>query len=374
VSGLIAVGTVLRLAPLVTDDATVFLVSCHVCAILNGVSGVTIQSAPALISSLWFPVSERTTATSINQAANALGNGLAMVLGPAMVRDNWTSYNNSTVTRYFLDTGAEVGGHFKNESLVDQTKHEIHSYMQMHAGVAVFLFGVIIIYFPSKPSLPPAPTSSLQRTDFRAGFHAFITNRDALLTTFSYSISQGIMGSWMGVMVLNLKALDISETQIGLLGLASVIGQCSMAMLVGFFTDRLRGHMKMTLILLLIVATGFFVWLMLMCLKILPHTVPLLYVTVITSTSINFACAPLFFELTVEIAYPVNESLVGGFLAGVTNFVGIVFLFIFFIPNIGSVWMNYVLVGSTAVVLPTVLAIKERYNRSQVDQLVADNA
>ena len=55
--------------------------SCHACAILNGVSGVTIMAAPPLISSQWFPPDQRTTATSINQAANMLGNGVAMLVG-----------------------------------------------------------------------------------------------------------------------------------------------------------------------------------------------------------------------------------------------------------------------------------------------------
>ena len=60
-------------------------------------------------------------------------------------------------------------------------------------------------------------------------------------------------------------------------------------------------------------------------------------------------------------------------ILGVYNLVGIVFLFLFFIPNIGSVWMNYALVGSTAIVIPAVLVTRERYNRTQVDQLVEDN-
>jgi len=69
------------------------------------------------------------------------------------------------------------------------------------------------------------------------------------------------------------------------------------------------------------------------------------------------------------MAYPVNESLVGGFMTGVYNFVGILFLFIFFIPNIGFVWINYVLVGSTALAIPAVVMIKETYNRTNVDEV-----
>ena len=65
VSGLVALGTVLRCCHFLISDPTVFLVSCHLCAILNGVSGVTIMAAPPLISSQWFPPNERTTATGI---------------------------------------------------------------------------------------------------------------------------------------------------------------------------------------------------------------------------------------------------------------------------------------------------------------------
>ena len=133
---------------------------------------------------------------------------------------------------------------------------------------------------------------------------------------------------------------------------------------------RLKQHIKLTLLILLILATACFVWLMMICLKILPHQVEYIYVAVILATSINFCCCPLFFEMAVEMAYPVNEGLVGGFLTGVYNFIGIMFLFIFFIPNIGFVWINYVLVGSTALAIPAVMMIKESYNRSNVDEVV----
>ena len=47
-----------------TDDLT-FTVMSHICAILNGLSGVTVMAAPPAISAAWFPPSERTTATCI---------------------------------------------------------------------------------------------------------------------------------------------------------------------------------------------------------------------------------------------------------------------------------------------------------------------
>ena len=72
----------------ITVGIIYFSISCHVCAIFNGISGVTIMAAPPLISSKWFPPNERTTATSINQAFNMLGNGLAMLVGQSVVMDD----------------------------------------------------------------------------------------------------------------------------------------------------------------------------------------------------------------------------------------------------------------------------------------------
>jgi len=347
VSGLVALGTVLRCCRLLLKNPTVFLVSCHLCAILNGISGVTICAGPPLISSQWFPTSERTTATSINLAFNMLGNGLSMLLGPRLVH---TPANNHTA--------------------VEHVRHEIDLYMYSHAGVAVTLFVLFCVYFPSKPPHPPAPSSAIQRTQFLPGIKALLGNRNVLLACFAYSISQGVMGSWLGVMVNNFRPLGISDEIIGQIGLFSVISQCSCSIAIGFFTDRLKQHIKLTLLILLILATACFVWLMMICLKILPHQIEYIYVAVILATSINFCCCPLFFEMAVEMAYPVNEGLVGGFLTGVYNLIGIMFLFIFFIPNIGFVWINYVLVGSTALAIPAVMMIKESYNRSNVDEVV----
>merc|ERR1711970_170775 len=350
VSGLVALGTVLRCCRLVFKNPTVFLVSCHLCAILNGISGVTICAGPPLISSQWFPTSERTTATSINLAFNMLGNGLSMLLGPRLVH---TSANNNTG--------------------VEHVRHEIDLYMYSHAGVAVALFVLFCVYFPSKPPHPPAPSSAIQRTQFLPGIKALLENRNVLLACFAYSISQGVMGSWLGVMVNNFRPLGISDETIGQIGLFSVLSQCICSIGIGFFTDRLKQHMKLTLLILLMLATGCFVWLMMICLKILPHQIEYIYVAVILATSINFCCCPLFFEMAVEMAYPVNEGLVGGFLTGVYNLIGIIFLFIFFIPNIGFVWINYVLVGSTALAIPAVMLINESYNRSNVDEVVLNN-
>lgn len=60
---------------------------CHICAILNGVAGIIVFSAPSALSSAWFPPEERTTATGIAIVFNNLGNALSFLAAPAIVPD-----------------------------------------------------------------------------------------------------------------------------------------------------------------------------------------------------------------------------------------------------------------------------------------------
>lgn len=87
--------------------------------------------------------------------------------------------------------------------------------------------------------------------------------------------------------------------------------------------------------------------------------------------SVSFSTCPLFFEMTAELAYPVNEGAVGGFLTAIYNFVGIVFLFLFFIPSLTrgkDIWISYTLVGSTIAAIPATALVTENYNRSNADK------
>ena len=60
-----------------------------------------------------------------------------------------------------------------------------------------------------------------------------------------------------------------------------------------------------------------------------------IYASVILGFAANFACTPLFFELAAEISYPVGEGVVAGFMTFWWTVIGIIFLSVFFIKNIG---------------------------------------
>ena len=92
-----------------------------------------------------------------------------------------------------------------------------------------------------------------------------------------------------------------------------------------------------------------------------------MYVSTIAGCSFGFALSPLFFEYIAELAYPIDEGLLGGFLTCFNNVCGCIFFFLFFIPTKSKDWMNYCLVGSSLVSIPAVLFTRESYRRLDVD-------
>ncbi|XP_029178084.1 solute carrier family 49 member 4-like [Nylanderia fulva] len=70
----------------------VFTIMVHTAAILNGLSGVILGPATALVSAVWFPPGKRTTATGISSACNQLGIAISYLIGPVVI-ENTIAYN-----------------------------------------------------------------------------------------------------------------------------------------------------------------------------------------------------------------------------------------------------------------------------------------
>ena len=74
-------------------------------------------------------------------------------------------------------------------------------------------------------------------------------------------------------MVNNFRPLGLQDKDIGLIGLFAVLGQCALATIVGFTIDRIKHKMKITLVVLISLATAGFVWLTLICVGDAPVTI-----------------------------------------------------------------------------------------------------
>ncbi|KZS19268.1 Disrupted in renal carcinoma protein 2 [Daphnia magna] len=351
---LMALGTSIRC---ISMNETIFTWMAHSGANFNGIAGIVLCAVPPALSSHWFPPNERTTATGISSVFNQLGNAGGFLLGPLLVREPDLS-NNKTV--------------MKNN--VRLLRNDILNLMDAEALICAILFFCVVVYFPSKPNLPPSVTSTVQRLNIKDGIVHILKNREVLLLTTAFSLSQGVLGVWLSVMNMmiemnvNLEPLGFNQVQSGWLGFWAIVASCILALVVARLTDYLAGYMKKTITVLLVVSSIAFTILAMMCLAMIEPSLYLLYATVIIGSCANYATTPLFMELAVEMAFPVDETVVGGFMSCTYNLVGALFLFAFFIPNIGVTWMNYCLVAAPAVSLPFVFLAKEEYRRSSLDK------
>ncbi|XP_064093679.1 solute carrier family 49 member 4 homolog isoform X2 [Macrobrachium nipponense] len=339
---MIAAGTVLRVLALTTNSNEVFTISCHLCAILVGTAGTLVMAAPPMIAAEWFPPKERTTATAIGQAFNQLGNA-GSYLEPIFVRS-------------------------PADGTPEEIRGDIKVLMYAYAGIAAAVLLAVFFYYPSKPPTPPSLSSSVERLQFWDSIKKILRNRDVIIVTLAYGISVGIPSSWIAVFNYSLQAMNIHQDEATWIGLAVVIVSSTSALVSGRLTDLVYGHLRVSLIIIMLANLGCFYWFYLITYGSITVVKWQIYFTSIAAFSLNFATCPLFFELAVESAYPCPEILVGGLLTGMNNFVGLLFLFLFFIPNIGYSWVTYILLSTSSLSVILIVIIREDYSRSNMDR------
>ena len=227
---------------------TVFTVLCHVGACLNGISGIIFCATPPLVSAKWFPPNERVTATSIGQMLNGLGNGVSFL-----------------IARFMVPTS--------ESSDLQVLRQEIYNYLIFLAIPPVIFFLCVLVYFPSSPPTPPSFSASQERIPLKAGLKQLLLLPSAWFLVLVTSISQSIPGTWSAMMVDNLSKIQVngqtlSEQWIDVLALVSSFSCTVIAILTARMTDTLRGHMKISILVLLSLATIVFTALSLVSLKV----------------------------------------------------------------------------------------------------------
>lgn len=153
-------------------------------------------------------------------------------------------------------------------------------------------------------------------------------------------------------------------------GLTAVLVQGVVGLLVGRMTDLVYGYIKVSLLAFMITSLCCFYWFYLLTMGSITVTKWQIFCSVVIGLGFNFANAPLFIEFAVESAYPCPEVYVGGLLTGTMNFIGLIFLFIFLIPDLGYKWVTYVLLSSSSLSLIPLLIVREEYSRSNIDRSV----
>ncbi|XP_008472198.2 disrupted in renal carcinoma protein 2 homolog [Diaphorina citri] len=353
--GLCTLGAGIRCLPLGPDR---FILLAHIGSILNAMGGVTYGPAIVMLSSTWFPADERTFATGVGTSLSLLGVAATYFLGPLMVSDPTTYSKDSDYVRELI-------------------RDEILFYMTLAFMAELCLFTLLVFCFPDKPEHPTSKASSVSLSlnlSCLESVKLLIKNRPVTLLAISSGLLSGAASPWLSLLTMILTQLNISQSIAANIGFWTMICGCVLGLVVSKLSDQYPGYIKQNLVTFASLSTVMFTWIALMVGHIVPFSQGKLLAAVLIGISSSWATSALFYELGAEIAYPVPESIVAGFMSSVSSLaVATVNAYIYFFSFVDISWLNYALVLFSLCSVLCLIFVNAVYNRSKLDRSNINN-
>lgn len=353
-------GASLRSIPLTQQPLRRWLI--HGGQFLNGLAGPTVMSAGPYLSTTWFAPDQRATATAVASLFCYLGSAASFVVGPLVV----PAPNHTQAAATAVAAAAAAS----DSSIRDR----IQLVMYAELAVIAVLFGAILLYFPSRPPMPPSVAAASQRLSYRSSICRLLSNLRFLMIALAYAVPTGVIAGWSGVLDMVLTPAKVSQVDAGWIGFWSVVGGCVFGVAMARFADSIRGMLKLILVLMLAGASLSSTWFTLTCLSTfthLPSTAAILYTSCILLGIFINSSVPIFFELFIETVYPVPEGITCGVVTFLGNLVtGLLLFFLTFYCTDLS-WLNWCVTGSCLFSLVLILFFRESYDRLYLDVFVS---
>ena len=175
----------------------------------NGLGGMMAQTAGPIISNLWFPPNERTTATSISSLSAPMGVALSFIIGPLVVPNHSLNADQQNTNISLIDT--------RNAQLMkakSAMKLKIQYLMYGELGLAILVLLIAFIYFPDKPKLPPSHSASLPKLTFFVSFKQLLKKKYFWLLLIVGSSVTGVYSGWGAVLAVNFIDNGLELTQV----------------------------------------------------------------------------------------------------------------------------------------------------------------
>ncbi|PAA57842.1 hypothetical protein BOX15_Mlig032072g1 [Macrostomum lignano] len=354
----VALGCVLKAMPVHSDS--IFAAMCHVCGILNGFAGPVVTAAGTKLAAEWFPMNERVTAVAIATMSQSLGPTLSFLIGNFAVQDVGE-----------VNTSAVSSNTKYNESL-RIIRNQVALYNYADLGISCLILLLILLYFPSRPKLPPSVSSQLERSPDKGLLHLGL---NTWLAVLAFGMPNGVTNSYSAVFDLNMLAYKVRQEKSDWIGFASSAASMGLILLAGRLVDCFRRPRMAALSTgLLIMSTVSFVWFTLICELPGLRTTLGLYLGNVLGIAAQTATTPLFFEMACESAFPVGEETTTMVVTACSNVFSALFLTALFFPQMGTRWMNYASTGSCLLAVPLVLRFREVYRRREYDLLATESS
>eukprot|EP00760_Papus_ankaliazontas_P030205 PhM_4_TR4660/c0_g1_i1/m.35273/K08220/FLVCR, SLC49A1_2; MFS transporter, FLVCR family, feline leukemia virus subgroup C receptor-related protein len=259
------------------------------CQLIASLANAIFLGGPPLVASLWFPESERGTATAIASLANNFGGALGFLIPPQLVKERADGSVEGFMALYVFE-----------------------------AAIALVPLIGFLVFVPEKPHQPPSLTASVMGSgdskladDVRLLFthHGF---------TQLFIVCSGAVGLlWAVSTVLGQLTAPwgMSAETTGWCGCANLIAGILSSVVVGRWIDRRRRY-RTPASLLCFLAAGTLA-LLIACLFVLPtdaSVVVCTFLLYVAAGAFQTSAVPVLLEMGVEVTYPIDEIVSSGVL------------------------------------------------------------
>uniref|UniRef100_A0A671QKS9 Solute carrier family 49 member 4 n=1 Tax=Sinocyclocheilus anshuiensis TaxID=1608454 RepID=A0A671QKS9_9TELE len=275
------------------------------------------------------------------------------------------------LSAFFMVLGAALRSIYWNQNHIGD---RIQFVLYAEVGMIAALFVAVLLYFPSRPPIPPSVAAASQRLSYRNSICRLLSNMRFLMIALAYSVPTGVVAGWAGVLDMILTPAKVSQVDAGWIGFWSIVGGCVFGVAMARFADYIRGMLKLILVLMFAGASLAATWFTLTCLTRLTHlpsTKATLYTSCILVGIFINSSVPIFLELFIETVYPVPEGITCGVVTFLSNlFTGLMlFCLTFYFTELS--WLNWCLTGSCIFSLLLLLFFRESYDRLYLDIFVS---
>eukprot|EP00906_Rhabdomonas_costata_P004508 RCo006646 len=369
-------GTLVKCLALAAPQAGWSVYCLYAGQIFNGLLAPCVVAPPSLLSAIWFPHSESTRATAVGVLSNNLGNALAYLLGPAVVK----TFGFSS---WFFG--------------------------QLFLAVVAMLS---VMWFPVRPPTPPSAAATaitaavdddsiVQMACDRASSHhskvsvtpmteakldirRLARHSSFRLLCYTYAWSSGGFVAWTSLWDLIMSQTPhthFSDTFVGLMSFASTLSYIVGGVVAAQVVDRyMSKRQKLVLVVSCAVSLAFTALFSLSVPSVFGAR-PLIYFgdsyhkawLVVVATLVGFpngSAAPVFYEFAAQLTFPASEGSSASALSLFEN-IGSLVLYQGVAKFCGPLTVNLVYTLGMALCVAMLLKVKEQYRRDEMDMEIA---
>lgn len=335
VSLFLIVSSSVRLGAELTDQ-TASMVLQNAAGFFNGLAAPPLNFLPPILAQEWFPPGQRGTACACAAAALILGGAVQNFLGPRVVPEH-----------------------------MQDPRHAVLRLLTVHVvwSCAGFLGALAC---PDRPAAPPSvSTAQREHAQRPADLFLAMAHWESVVVALLCGLPQGAFAMLASLLGVVLPDCGFSEAATGEVGGVLALAGVLPAVCVGVMSDLLARTLKPIVALLYgaaLLGSAGMAW---AAMQGPSYIVPLHICAALSGATIT-ASLPIFFEMAVEITYPLTEEATSALIAWTVAAIQAL-LYTMPLEQLGAAWMLYLLPGTLAVALVALAPFPVVYRRSAVD-------